>query len=184
MWQILLLYAIFSCTFPLGKYAMSYSQPIFFVGVRMIFAGLLLLGYQYIFTTEKLSIKKKDRVLFLHLALFSIYISYCSQYWALPYVSATKWALLYTICPFVTAFFSYVHFAEKLTWRKVFGLLLGLVGLIPALLFGTSGAPISSLTSVMYITIPILQFCSQLLPMPMDGLLPAVWSKKITILPA
>lgn len=152
MWMIFLLYAVFSITFPLGKAAMAYTQPIFFVGVRMIYAGLLLLGYQYFFTKEKLYIKKEDRGLFIHLSIFAIFLSYCLQYWALPCVSATKWALLYTITPFVTAFFSFYHFQEKLTLKKTFGLTLALLGLLPALIFNGHGQ--QSMATLCYFSIP------------------------------
>lgn len=138
MWEIFLLYAVFSLTYPLGKYAMMYTQPIFFVGARMIFAGLVLFAYQKFFTNEKFYVYKEDRKYFFHLTFFAIYLSYCLQYWALPYVPATKWALLYTVCPFITAFFSYVHFAEKMTFKKIVGLLLAAIGLIPALLYSNN----------------------------------------------
>lgn len=116
---------------------MSYTQPIFFVGCRMLFAGSVLLLFQYFFTREGLRINKRDRILFIKLALSGIYASYCLQYWALPYITATKWALLYTAGPFMTAFFSYLQFGEKITFKKLLGLLLGVLGLVPALLYGT-----------------------------------------------
>lgn len=115
---------------------MGVTQPIFFVGCRMLFAGGVLLLFQYCYNSRGLVIDKKDRVLFIKLALFGIYITYCLQYWALPYVSAIQWSLLYAMAPFVTALFSYLQFGERMTIKKIIGLLLGVLGLIPALLYG------------------------------------------------
>lgn len=137
MWQILLLYAVFSLTYPLGKYAMGITQPIFFVGCRMLFAGTVLLLFEYFRHPRGIVIERRDRTAFMLLGFFGIYASYCLQYWALPYISATKWALLYTASPFVTAFFSYLQFGEQMTFKKIVGLILGVMGLIPALLYGT-----------------------------------------------
>ena len=134
MFLVLLAYAIFSVTFTLGKQAMSYGQPLLFVAFRMLFAGTVLVGYQYFFTREKFKINKEDWPYFLKIMFFQIYVAYCLQYWALPFVKTTKWALIYTIAPFASAFFSYLHFSEKVTIRKFIGLIIALSGLLPVLL--------------------------------------------------
>lgn len=150
MLYIVLAYAFFSLTFPLGKYAMHITQPIFFVAVRMIFAGSMLLIYQRLFTKESFRIAKKDIPAFAALTLSAIYLSYCLQYWALPYMTSIKWALFYTLSPFISSFFSYIYFKERLTLKKVFGLIIGFSGIIPAIYADVCSGK-DSLGSLMYL---------------------------------
>jgi drug/metabolite transporter (DMT)-like permease len=158
---VVIMYAIFSITFTLGKQAMSYGQPILFVSLRMLFAGLILLGYQYFYTSHSFYIARKHRGKFLSIAFFQFYAAYCLQYWALPAVPSTKWALLYTIAPFAAAFFSYIYFSERITKRKLLGLCIALIGLVPLLL--TESAQEQSLRAFLYISWPeIAIVCSAL----------------------
>lgn len=155
MFYILLAYAFFSLTFPLGKYAMQITQPIFFVAVRMIFAGSVLLIYQRVFTKESFRIAKKDIPAFAALTVSAIYLSYCLQYWALPYITSIKWALFYTLSPFISSFFSYLYFKERLTLKKVVGLIIGFSGIIPAV-YADMCASNDSLGSLLYLGVPDL----------------------------
>jgi len=137
MFAILLLNALFATTFIIGKAILQYGKPIFFIGFRMITAGLILLGYQY-FSGLSLKIKKADIKFFVLLALVHIYIPYVFEFWALQYVSAAKTSMLFNLSPFVAAGFSFLLFKEKLTFRKFSGLLIGLMGFIPILISQTS----------------------------------------------
>lgn len=130
MFLIILLNTLFASTFTLGKAALAYTQPIFFVGIRMLVAGLLLLGYHRFFSKHDKTIHKSDWFLFIQLMVFQIYIAFVGEYWALQYITSAKASLLYSLAPFLTALFSYGMFKEQITGKKIIGLVAGFVGFI------------------------------------------------------
>lgn len=105
MTLIILLYMLFASTFTLGKAALLYIQPIFFIGLRMIIAGILLLGYQYFFNRARWRYEWRDTVAFSNIAIFLIFIAFVGEFWAMKYISAAKACLFYNASPFITAFF-------------------------------------------------------------------------------
>jgi len=134
MFLVLLQYLLLASTFTLGKAAIHYASPVFFISVRMLLAGSLLLGYMYFFNKKSWQFSTKDILSYAQLTLFHIYISFLCEFWALQYVSSAKACLLYNLSPFVTALFSYCMFAERLNGKKWLGLAIGLFGFLPILL--------------------------------------------------
>ncbi len=132
MVQIIALYALLAATFTLAWSVIHYAQPFFFLGMRMVVAGLLIGGYQW-WKQESLSIRKRDIWLFLGAIFFHIYLAYITEFWALQYVSGAKTALIYNLSPFVTAILAYFAFGDKLTVKKSLGLAIGFAGFIPLL---------------------------------------------------
>ena len=85
---ILILYFCLACGFAFGKAALTYMPPLLFVGIRMLIAGFLLVGYQFFFKKERLRIEPQDRSLFAGMCIFHIYGAYVLEYWAMQYVSS------------------------------------------------------------------------------------------------
>lgn len=137
MFLILLMYAFLASTFTIGQAVLQYTKPIFFIGFRMIIAGSLLLGYQYFFNRANLRIKKSDLLPIFFLSFVHIYIPYILEFLALQYISSAKAALLFNLSPFITALFAYYLFNEKLTPKKILGLIIGFLGFIPILIVHT-----------------------------------------------
>lgn len=133
---------LFASTFTLGKLVLAYTQPVFFIGVRMIIGGSLLLGYQYFFNHKKWKFQPSLWPLYLQIITFHIFIAYVFEFWALQYVNASKACLIFNLSPFITAFFSYLLFSERLSWKKWIGLMIGFMGMMPILL---SYAPLENL---------------------------------------
>jgi drug/metabolite transporter (DMT)-like permease len=131
---VLLLYLLFASTFTLGKAALCYISPILFIGIRMVAAGILLLGFQYFFRRHQWRFSYYDIGSFFNITLFLIFISFISEFWALQYVTAAKACLLYNMSPFITALLAYFVLQEWLTVRQWLGLLVGLLGFLPILL--------------------------------------------------
>jgi drug/metabolite transporter (DMT)-like permease len=128
---IVVLYALLAGTFSLGKMILAYTQPIFVVGMRMSIAGALLILYHFIINRTTLRIQKNHIGLFIQATFFTIYIPYLLRYWGLVYLSSSKACLLYNFGPFVTYFFSYLLCSEKVTVKKIAGLIIGFLGLLP-----------------------------------------------------
>jgi drug/metabolite transporter (DMT)-like permease len=131
---LLLLNMFFASTFTLGKAALAYVQPIFFIGVRMVVAGTLLLLYQCFFNKQHFKVYKKHVLFFLAIMLVHIYIPFVCEFWSLQYISSSKTSLLYSLTPFIMALFAYFTFHETITRKKWWGLAIGFAGFLPILL--------------------------------------------------
>src|SRR5262245_58355366 len=134
---IVLLYALFAGTFSLGKVLLAYSPPIFLVGVRMFIAGLLLLTYQTVSGSLRFTFSKKHLLYYAQIILFTTYLPYIFRFFALQSMTSAKACLLYNLSPFVSYILSYFLFAEKVTYKKVIGLIIGFIGFVPSLFVST-----------------------------------------------
>lgn len=133
MFLIFLLYSILAITFVFGKKALAYSSPFFLIGFRMILAGAVLLLYQRFFSKKTFKIARDDYWLFFKTSLFHIYFAFIFEFWALQYVTALKSTLIFTATPFISAILAYFLLQQKLTKKKVLGVIVGLGGLIPTI---------------------------------------------------
>ncbi len=138
MFLVTLLYALFASVFTIAKTGLEYTQPFFFVASRMMFAGILMIAYQYWYKGEKFIFSKKAWSRVLCLAFFNIYLTNACELWGLKYLTSFKTCFIYSLSPFVSALFSYFLFTEKLSWRKWTGLLIGFAGFIPILMTQSS----------------------------------------------
>lgn len=134
MLQIIILYALFASTFSLGKLLLSYTHPVFLVGIRMSIAGLVLLTYQYFQNWSSFKINKKDWWLYIQAMLCTTYFPYIFRFLGLKHMDPSKASLIYTLGPFATYLFSYLMGLEKMTPKKSVGLLVGFFGLMPMLI--------------------------------------------------
>lgn len=135
---IVFLYALCAGTFTICKALLMYVKPFFFIGVRMLVAGGILLAYSYWKNRSVFKIEKKDRWLFAQIVLFHVYFAYILDLWSLQYITSSKSSFLYNLSPFLAALFSYFYFSEKMTVRKWLGLFIGFSGFLPEMLFKAS----------------------------------------------
>ncbi len=137
--MVFLMHAFLSAIFPIGRAAVKISQPVFFTGVRMFLAGIILLMYQW-YQHGRFSGNFK-RLLY-PLAVFTltgIYLTNVPEFWALQWVPAAKASFIYSLSPFAAALFSYFFFHEKMTWKKVIGMAIGLFGFSIMIYFNQPG---------------------------------------------
>ncbi len=123
------LHAVGASTYTFGKAALDYAQPIFFIAIRMLIAGSIFMSYQ-LARFGRPAIRRQDRHLFVQLALFQIFGAYFLSFVVLPYMPSTVWALIFTLVPFFTAFFSYCILKEKITPQKCIGFAIGFCGVL------------------------------------------------------
>lgn len=131
---IVILYALWAASISSSKILLSYSSPIFLTGIRMVVAGLLLLGYQYFYARHHFRFHKEHTYLYAQIIVFGILISYFLRFWALEYITATKLLFLYNLAPFMSALHSYFFLGERMTTRKWTGMAIGFIGLLPILI--------------------------------------------------
>ncbi|HZW61002.1 MAG TPA: DMT family transporter [Candidatus Babeliales bacterium] len=151
---IVILHALWAASVTSSKILLQYTQPIFLTGIRMFIAGGLLLAYQYFYAHDHFTFKRKHVGLYLKLIIIGIYLSYCLRFWALESITASKSMFLYNLAPFITSLYCYFFFNEKMTRKQWFGLLLGVVGLVP--IFLTTTAAEKSFGEFLFISWPEL----------------------------
>ncbi len=138
MFYVLLLYALFASVFTIAKTGLTYVQPFFLVGTRMLLAGIILLSYQIFVKKQSLAFDRKTWGRLFLLAVFNIYLTNVFEFWGLRYLTSFKTCFIYSLSPFLSALFSYFLFSEKLTGKKWMGLLVGFLGFMPILVSQTS----------------------------------------------
>jgi len=129
------MYFSWTSIFALSKMTLSYAPPIFLTAIRMLFAGFLLVGY--LLVRKRLKINKKQFVAIALFAFFSVYLTNILEFWGVQHLTAAKTCFIYSLTPFFSALFSYLHFKEKMTPKKWLGLGIGLVGMVPVFLIQT-----------------------------------------------
>jgi len=154
MTLIVLLYALFASSFSMGKILLRYTTPSFLLGSRMLIGGLILLAYQHLSPNQRFKIKKRHWWLFAQIVLFGIYFNYMLRFWALSNenLSSSKTCFLYNLSPFMSAIYSYFFFNEKITRKKLMGLIIGFLGFIPILL--TTSTKEQFLGEIAFISLP------------------------------
>lgn len=133
MWMIAMMYAIWSSVFTLGKWTLESSSPLFLTASRMLLAGCILLIFLAITKRSAFKINVRQAISVGLLAFFSVYLTNAFEFWSLQRMTAAKTCFFYSLGPFFTAFFSYLHFKEKMNIRKWLGMAIGFIGFIPVL---------------------------------------------------
>jgi drug/metabolite transporter (DMT)-like permease len=139
MWLILLNYALWSSVFAVGKSAVLASTPVFLTAVRMLIAGVLLVGFQWFKDRSQLKISLKALFGLSLFGFLGVYLTNILEFWSLEKISAAKVCFLYSLSPFLSAFLSYVHFGEKMTRKKWLGMGLGICAMLPVLMQQSGG---------------------------------------------
>jgi drug/metabolite transporter (DMT)-like permease len=139
MFLVMLLNALWASTFTIGKFALEFIPPILYVAVRMILAGVILLGYQYLFNRSQWKFNRQDLWAFFQISIYFMYFAFVTEFWALQDVTAAKACLLFNLSPFMTAIFAHFMLSEKITRRQLLGLVIGFIGFAP-IIISQSGA--------------------------------------------
>lgn len=148
---ILLMYALWSFIFPLGKLTLLHCPPLFLTASRMLLASVLLLGFLFWKNRSVFRITVKQFFSLTLLGIFSIYLANAFEFWSLQHLTAAKTCFIYSLSPFFAAFLSYLHFGEKMNRRKWLGMAIGILGICPVLFIQKGAGELLS-------TIPLLSW--------------------------
>lgn len=138
MVPLIALQLLYGVSIPISKFLLVFCPPIYFSGIRMTCAGIVLLGSKWIFDKRKLVFKWRYLSLYLQTALFGIYGKYILRNWSLDHMPAVKFGFMLNSAPFIAALFSFFYFGERLTKKQWAGLLIGFLGLLPILILKTT----------------------------------------------
>jgi drug/metabolite transporter (DMT)-like permease len=126
---ILFAMIFWSFSFIWFKIANQTFNPITIVFIRLSFSVILLTTY-LIITRNFMKIKKKDRKLFLMLALFEPFFYFLGESFGLTYVSATVCSVLISTIPVFATIGAWLIFKERLKAINYTGIILSFVGVL------------------------------------------------------
>jgi drug/metabolite transporter (DMT)-like permease len=141
---VLFLYALFATVFPLCKIAFNYIEPVFFTGLCLTFAGIILIGYQYYKDRRAFTWSKELIMPLCMLIICNIFLTNVCERWGLQYLTAVKTSFIYNLSPFFSAIFSYFLLSERMTVAKWLGLIIGFIGFIPYFIEKSGTEPVAS----------------------------------------
>jgi drug/metabolite transporter (DMT)-like permease len=124
---IVLFCLLWSYAFVAGKIGVTYCPPLILLAARFSVAGILILGTVAL-RGEGWSLSLRDTLVFALLGVANNALYLGLGYTGLKSVSAGLGGLIVSANPVFTAVFAALLLNEQLTWRKVLGLMLGLVG--------------------------------------------------------
>jgi drug/metabolite transporter (DMT)-like permease len=111
------------------KIANETFRPITIVFIRLVFSVLLLTVYLVI-TKNYMKIKKRDRKLFLMLALFEPFLYFLGESFGLTFVSATVCSVLISTIPVFATIGAWIIFKERLKVINYAGIILSFIGVL------------------------------------------------------
>src|SRR5215831_10728670 len=118
---------LWSSAFSVGKIAIADCPPLVFLATRFIVAGVVMMGFAAV-SGIRWTLSKRDVLIFAALGVANQAAYLGIGFLALKTVSAGLAALIISANPIVAAVFAALLLGERMTWRKVAGLLLGLAG--------------------------------------------------------
>jgi drug/metabolite transporter (DMT)-like permease len=118
---------LWSFAFVAGKIAASDSPPLIFLAARFLLAGVLIAGISAL-RREQFDLSLRDVAIYALLGVANNALYLGLGYTGLKTVSAGIGALVVSANPVFTAALAALFLGEVMTWRKAFGLLLGVAG--------------------------------------------------------
>jgi hypothetical protein len=91
----------------------------------MLFAGIVLLLFQFIYDKKSLYIKQKDFLYIFITCLFHMYINFLSETYALQKISSVMVSLFYLLSPIISAIIDYVLTKNKLSKEQIIIVFIG-----------------------------------------------------------
>lgn len=128
VWLVLCL--IWGSTWLFIKVGLEDLPPLSFAGIRFVIAGSILLAL--IFARRvPLPRARRDWLLLLLTGLLSFTVNYGAVFWGEQRISSGLAAILQTTIPVFGLMIAHYHLpAERITWAKLGGVLLGVAGVV------------------------------------------------------
>lgn len=122
---------------PLSKYALDFTPPILFAGIRTFIGGLLLIAIA-LPRWRQLRLRETWRIYLLS-AILSIVFYYGFQTIGLQYLPAGLFSAIVFLQPVLVGLFAWFWLGEQMYGRKMAGLLVGFAGVAAMSLGGLEG---------------------------------------------
>jgi drug/metabolite transporter (DMT)-like permease len=128
---------IWGINWPLSKYALNFTPPVLFAGMRTLLGGLLLLIYAL--PKYKSLQFKKNWIIYSVSALLNIIVFYGLQTVGLKFMPAGLFSAIVFLQPVLLGIFSWLWLGEAMYGIKIIGLILGFLGVAVISLNGIIG---------------------------------------------
>jgi drug/metabolite transporter (DMT)-like permease len=126
---------IYGANFTIAKDVMpTYVKPYAFILIRVIGASILFWGLTFFGPKEKIAIKDFPRI--IAASLFGVAINQLSFFKGLSYTSPISASVIMVTAPIVVLILSAILLKEKIEFKKVIGILIGLTGTSILILYG------------------------------------------------
>jgi drug/metabolite transporter (DMT)-like permease len=118
---------LWSSAFSVAKFAMADCPPLLLLTARFLLAGLLMLGAAAVYRTP-FNLSRRDFAIFAALGVANQAVYLGLGYVGMRGISSGLSALIISANPVLTAVLAASFLGERMTWRKVTGLVLGIGG--------------------------------------------------------
>lgn len=126
---VILAMIFWSFSFIWFKVANETYHPITIVFIRLSIS-IIILSIYLLLTKNFVKIKKKDRKLFLMLAMFEPFFYFLGESFGLTYVSATAGSVLISTIPVFATIGAWIFFKERLKLINYAGIILSFLGVL------------------------------------------------------
>lgn len=120
---VVALQALYGLAIPMNKLLLNYATPVFASALRMLLAGITLLGVERFYYKRPLNVFYRSYTVYLYAA--SVYLKYMMRAGYIGQLSCSRMAFLFNLGPFITAVFSYTLSAEQFTRRQWIAVSIG-----------------------------------------------------------
>ncbi len=142
MLAVAFLYLCFTGTMFLGSLILTSNHyPFFIGGVRFFGSGLILLSF-YFHRHQHAIWKQLPQLMcvpFFKYAFCLYTLSAIGFSWGMQYVDPVKACFVFVLAPFVTALLLYFLRNEKLSYKKIVGLMIGFAAVVPIIFESAHG---------------------------------------------
>lgn len=128
---------VWGLSWPIYKVTLQYTPPVIFSGLRALVGGILL-GIALLPSLKKLNLKKNWAVYSIS-AFFNVALFFGMQTVGLNYLPEGLFTVLVYVQPVLIGLFSWWWLGEKMTVRKIGGLILGFIGVVIISIGGLTG---------------------------------------------
>lgn len=140
---------------------LNYLSPMGYIGVRAVGAALFFWTIQFFDKRER--IDKRDFWLILLGGFLGFVFSQYLTSLSLQYTTPVYFSLILALSPVVVLLLQAIFFGEKITRKKLFGILLGILGaaiLAVRAAFETGSAGTNNLLGIAFATVSIVAFAA------------------------
>lgn len=123
LFVLLFVNALFALTYIIVEFALTLTSPLVLLMYRMLFSGIVLILFQFIYDKQLLYIKKTDLLFFGTTSFLHMYINFASETYALQKISGVMVSMFYILTPIFSAIIDYVmtkNVLTKLQWLIIF----------------------------------------------------------------
>lgn len=125
---ITFLVIVWGLCWPVYKIALEYTPPILFSGMRTLLGGVFLLIFS-LPTYKKIDLKKNWPI-YLISTIFNVILFFGLQTIGLQYMPSGLFSVIVYFQPVLVGIFAWIWLGEKLSGLKIFGLILGFIGVM------------------------------------------------------